>query len=142
MGDGNKIDEGTRSFTRVLDQINHGQAQVDMSEELQEVCTSLMKQARLHKAEVKGKMTVTLDLLMTPHGEMRITCGSKSGINKPKSHGSTTWVTDQGNVTFKNPRQTELPLHDVDDPAAGAPRDIGDSKENIDKETGEVETND
>ena len=135
MGDGNKIDDGTRSFTRVLDQINFGQAQVDLSEELQDCCSTLMKQARHHKSEVKGKMTVTLELLMTPHGEMKITCNSKSTINKPKSHGSTTWVTDQGNVTFKNPRQTELPLHEVDDPAAGAPKDIND-------ETGEVENND
>lgn len=117
-------DEGVRSFTRVLDQVNHGHATLDLSQEMHTVVNLLRAQAERHDALVKGKMTVKLDLEVSPHGELRIAVQSTSSVSKPKAHGSTAWLTPGGNVTFEHPRQQSLPLTEVINPATGEITDI------------------
>jgi hypothetical protein len=109
----NAPDEGTRSFTRTIDQLNFGETQIEMSEELHDLTIRMLAHARKHACEVKGRMTVTLDLTCDGHGQLMIQASSKSGVAKPKGGTSHAWLTPGGNVTFKNPRQQELPLHEV-----------------------------
>lgn len=116
--------EGVRSFTRMLDHIGYGQAQIDLSQELHTVVGQLLDHSQRHDVPVKGKMKVTLDLEVEPHGELRITVGSSHTVSKPKSHGSTAWLSDGGNVTFENPRQTSLPLTEVIDKTTGEVHDV------------------
>lgn len=124
----NPPDEGTRSFTRTVDQLNFGQTQVEMSEELHDLTIRMLNHAKKHACEVKGKMIVTLDLVCDGHGQLGIQASSKSGVAKPKGGTSHAWLTKQGNVTFKNPRQTELPLREVNN-EPGDIRDV-DAEEN------------
>lgn len=127
MGTENKKDEGIRSFTRAIDHLNFGSTQVELSEELHDLTTRMLAHAKKCGREVKGKMVVSLDLLCNGHGELLIQASSKSALAKPKGETSHAWVTASGNVTFQNPRQTELPLREItmdDDPI----RDLDDEE--------------
>lgn len=118
------IDEGVRSFTRILDQINHGHASIELSEEMHTTVGLLRAQAERHDAIVKGKMTIKIDLEVLPHGEVRLAVQSSSSISKPKAHGSTAWLTPGGNVTFEHPQQQKLPLTEVINKSTGEITDI------------------
>jgi len=108
-----QTEEGTRSFTRTLDKLNFGETQIELSDELHDLTVRMLAHARKHECEVKGKLTLTLDLAVDSHGQLLIQASSKSGVAKPKGGASHAWLTPGGNVTFKNPRQEELPLHEV-----------------------------
>ena len=106
-------DEGSRSFTRTIDHLNFGETQIELSEELHDLTVRMLAHARKHSCEVKGKMVVALDLSCDSYGQLLIQASSKVGVSKPKGGASHAWLTPGGNVTFKNPRQQELPLREV-----------------------------
>lgn len=119
MTDERQVNEGARSFTRTIDKLHYGHTQIELSEELHDLTSRMLAHAKKHNVEVKGKMVVALDLAVDAHHQLLIQISSKSAMAKPKGGTSHAWLTDQGNVTFQNPRQTELPLREVtmdDDP--------------------------
>jgi hypothetical protein len=105
--------EGPRSISHFLARLAHGQAQVDLSADLQEVTSKTQDIARRASTKARGKMVIALEFDITPDGEMTATYSSKITTNKPKRAGSHAWVTKGGNVVFEDPRQGELALHDV-----------------------------
>lgn len=119
------VDEGARSFTRVLDQMSYGDTVPELSIELRELCSKLLGQARRHEAPAKGSMTLTIDIVVAPRGEMQLAMTTKNTVKKPKAVMSSAWLTEQGNVSFENPRQQSLALREVHhDPETGEVKDV------------------
>ena len=108
--------EGARSITRLLDKVNDGQTQVELSEELHELCKELIATARAKSAKVRGAFDIKFQLDVTARGEVSLTVSHKRTAKKPIPAASHFWMTKGGNLTDTNPQQTKLPLAEVPPP--------------------------
>jgi hypothetical protein len=116
MADGVPV-EGPRSITRLIDKINDGQTQIELSEELHELCKELIATARAKSAKVTGAFDIKLTLAVTARGEVSLSVAHKRTAKKPIPAPAHFWMTKGGNLTDSNPQQTRLALTEVKPPA-------------------------
>lgn len=116
MADGSPS-EGPRSITRLLDKVNDGQTQIELSEELHELCKELIATARAKSAKVRGSFDIKFTLDVTARGEVSLSVAHKRTAKKPIAAPTHFWMTKGGNLTDQNPQQTKLPLTEVKPPA-------------------------
>lgn len=125
-------EEGARSFTRALEMIADGDLVVDASAELHELLRDLRREADLRGSDVVGTFTMKLQLRVERHGpvEIRPTITTKRADRKLAR--GLLFLTPGANLTAQNPRQQNLPLHEVrmddddahDVGATGTPREV------------------
>jgi hypothetical protein len=102
-------DEGPRSFARILEGINDGEAHRDLSDELFELVKKLQSEALSRDAEVKGELTFKLALKAGPHGRVQTTYEVKSKAPPRKTSAGIMFMTKAGNLSIENERQAVLP---------------------------------
>lgn len=107
-------EEGARSFTRALEQVDDGHGVIDMSIELQKLMQNLLEHAQRTQSDAKGVYSLKLGFSVAPNGITNI--GYEISVKTPKRKtGKTTmWLTAGGNLSVNNPRQMEMKLREVE----------------------------
>lgn len=105
--------EGPRSFARFLEQLAGGDAHAEASHELFELGKALSDHAYNVGGKAKGKLTITLDFEHDDSGVTTVRYGLTVKKPTPRRPKTVMWQTKHGNFTTQNPKQQELPLHDV-----------------------------
>lgn len=101
----------TNSFQQFIGNVEDGQLQADLSQALQR----LLADMRTHQINVggnpKGKIAINFDLKLE-NGVVEVT--GNYTVNAPKRVGgkSIYWVTEDGHLTSRNPKQMDM-LRDV-----------------------------
>lgn len=115
------VEEGPRSFAVFLSHAFDGEAERELSLEMQQLLDVMRASAITTRRKRKGKITLELDFEVTERSETTIEYGVKIKKPKPVRAPCTAWVTEGGNAVFEQPKQTKLPFRDVNTDAA--PRD-------------------
>lgn len=102
-------DEGPRSFARILEGLNDGDAHRDVSDELFDLVKHLKTEALARDAEVKGELNFKITLKVGPQGRASTTYEVKSKKPPRKTSAGIMYVTKGGNLSIENERQTALP---------------------------------
>lgn len=109
--------EGTRSFSVFLAQVDDGEAHAELSRELHALCAALDEECK-NTGKAKGKLT--LDLAISVEKGGLVTVGYEVRKREPKKSrgGSVFFLTKGRNLTTENPRQQKLPLREAPKPSA------------------------
>lgn len=103
-----KDDTGeTTGFVPLLRTLGDGMVEGDVSTALKKLVIELSDYA-LHYAKGKGKLTLTLDVVVEAGGtaDIRATVVTKAPkVSRPKT---LAWITKDGTLASKNPKQLEL----------------------------------
>lgn len=102
-------DEGPRSFARILEGLNDGDAHRDLSDELFELVKKLQGEALARDTEVKGELMFKLALKAGPHGRVATTYEIKAKAPARKTSAGIMFMTKAGNLSLENERQPVLP---------------------------------
>lgn len=102
-------EEGPRSFARVLEGLNDGEAHRDLSDELFELVNKLQDEALARDTEVKGELIFKVTLKVGPQGRAHTTYEVKSKAPPRKTSAGIMYVTKAGNLSAENERQPVLP---------------------------------
>jgi hypothetical protein len=121
--------EGPRSFARFLEGVGEGDCVREASELLFELNNKLQDEALARSDKVVGEFVLKIKMSCDHKGNVVMVHDIDIKKPKPKRLGSIGWMTKGGNVTFVHPKQTTLPLREVD-----APR-----QQQIDADTGEIQ---
>jgi hypothetical protein len=110
-----------RSAGTLLQSLEDGQLLEDLSTNVLELNTKLTKHAEA-VGKAKGEIRLTLKFVADQGGTVSI--DSDITIKEPKALRARTvlWTTKSGHLSSENPKQTKLPLREVDRPAAA--RDV------------------
>jgi hypothetical protein len=105
-----------QEFSELVRRMSDGEADTEISKELGRLLVELREQAELRGTHVKGAIKLTVTFACNPKGMLDI--GHKIDTKRPSKSSlpTTAWATKQGGVSFDMPRQTKLPLVDVDAP--------------------------
>lgn len=106
-------EEGPRSFARFLEQLADGDAHAEASEVLFELGKALSDHAYAVGGKAKGKLGITFDFEHDDDGTTTVRYAITSKKPTPRRPKTVMWQTKHGNFTTQNPKQQELPLHDV-----------------------------
>lgn len=101
--------EGPRSFARFIEALGEGDVHSELSEELFELGRQLLAQSRARNASIKGTLTLKLKFVASAKGVVDIEHAIETKVPRPKSAGSTMWLTKAGNLSPENTRQQTLP---------------------------------
>ncbi len=116
-----KIPEGPRSFTRMLEKIAEGACVTACAKEQHELIKYLHKQACNKGAT--GKATGALILQLNYHVEARGICvvSHKIGTKEPEPErpADVFWLTEGKNLSKQPPKQPDLPFEVVHNPETG-----------------------
>lgn len=102
-------DEGPRSFTVFLDQLEYGACAQECSEKLFELGAAIRKLQLDRGGKVAGELTLKLKL--TTENDSPCAVRFDVAIKKPKAPRSASvfWFTKKGNLQREDPRQPTLP---------------------------------
>lgn len=107
-----RADEGARSFARMFDQLNEGEAELEMSLKLYRLMRKLKADAasRGSAGESKGGMKLSLTFRVTSGGK-EVDIGYDVAVKEPARvrRKASCWLTPSGNVSFEQPKQLGLP---------------------------------
>ena len=117
MSKAEEVMEGPRSFARVIAELNHGSFEAEMAGELHQLLDRLAKEAG-NRGKAKGKIGITLAIEVAANGVVTITSDKKIVEPKVERGQSIFWLTRGGNLTNQDPKQTKLPLREVEAPRA------------------------
>ncbi len=112
--------EASRCFSHFVTQVDDGDLEQELTAELATLLAKLEDHANATRGKAKGKITLSLDFTVDDKGNTTITGDVVVKKPKPKRGGSHMWLL-KGKLSSRNPRQQELPLHDVT-----ARRDVAD----------------
>lgn len=101
-------EEGARAFLNFLAGLADGEAQHVLSDELHKLGMALRDESEARRATVKGSLTLTIGLTAKA-GTVEAGYDVKTTTPKPARATSVMWLTNGGNFTPTNPKQTELP---------------------------------
>lgn len=109
MSETEKFEESHRSFAVFLPMLEEGR----LNDELSESFRDLIAKLRDHKASTgrnaKGKVTLTVDLLLGSDGTFDVNAEFSIKSPKPIRERTVLWATDGNNLVPQNPAQPELP---------------------------------
>lgn len=109
--------EITNALT-LLGMLERGDAAAALNTELAKAVTTLndMSLAR-PKVELKGKLTLTVDLVVED-GSIEITCGIKTKLPEEPRSKSFFFLTADGKISTEHPRQRDMFPRDATKPRA------------------------
>ncbi len=107
--------EGARSFARFVEQVDDGQALVEISAAMHKVLIEVKEMADRTCQETKGAFAVQFHFTANS-GVIDVTYSIATKSPKRKFARSTFFLTAGANLSVENPRQGKLPLHDVQNP--------------------------
>lgn len=116
-------EEGPRSFAHTIATICEGELNSAASEELHRMVGYLEDEATGRRSKVKGKFKLELDLTVDDAGTVLFSYSIKTKVPEPRRQAAVMWITKGGNLSPENPRQTRLPLREVQT-RRGAPREV------------------
>lgn len=118
---------GSRSLAIILSQINRGEFLAECSQALHELAIACERRAEVASS---GKGTITIKLAITVDHMGVTTIMPDVTVKKPNPlrGGAVFWLDKASNLTNKDTRQQELPLHDVKMPNAQI-RDLANNAE-------------
>jgi hypothetical protein len=117
-------EQGPRSFGVLLSELDGGQYQHDLSEDLQRLMRAIGALNDEGHDKVKGKLTLTLSFTGRRDGKMEILPDVKVSAPKRERVQTIRWLTKHGHLEKNDPRQQELQLRDVGG-GKKTPRDVG-----------------
>ena len=107
--------EAGNNFVAVLNQLHRGSAVADASDALAEVVKAVRENGK------KGKLTVAITVVPLSKGdEVDLVCDVTTKTPKPNKGSSLFFVADDGTLLRNDPRQGELRLTVVAEPATPA----------------------
>lgn len=105
-------DEGPRSFSRFIEQVDEGLCHIEVSKALHSLAAKLSEHSGPAKNKAKGKLSLALDI--TVEGDVvAVTWDVKVKEPTPKRSTAIFWLTKGKNLSPENQRQQKLPLRDV-----------------------------
>lgn len=107
--DATAVDEGARSATRFLEQVSDGQCNADLSDALHRLGRKLASEAHNVNGKVSGEVTLKLKFVAEPSGIVGVGYEVNAKEPKARTSGSVFWLTQGGNFSAENPRQTSFP---------------------------------
>ena len=118
-------DEGPRSFLHFLRDLADGAANVDLSQELHELCKLLLQESKSRNDDVSGELTLKIRLGAEPNGFCNASYSVAVKKPAPRRAAGHFWLTQGGNLSTENPRQMDFPtVREVKGNADDAPRDV------------------
>lgn len=100
-----------RAFNAVLLQLADGDAHEQLSQDLQKLVRTIGVRARQTPGKpVNGSLTLTIKITGDHKDVLDVGYDIKLDEPKPRRERSVFWADKNGNMTEKNPRQTELPM--------------------------------
>ncbi len=124
---------GPRSFTVFLAKLASGEADSNLSHELHELLKRLDEEAHARATKVKGKLKLTLSLIVDETGVVAVNYDVEAKAPPRKTTPSIYWVNKASQLVTENPKQQTLALRDVgggkkefrsvDDAPVGAPKE-------------------
>ncbi|MBT9557870.1 MAG: hypothetical protein IV100_17675 [Myxococcales bacterium] len=99
-------------LSRLVGGLSDGDLNRDGSELLNDVVGKLERHAENY-GTAAGTITLKLGFEVNSKGQVRVGFALDSKTPKPKTGSSAYYVTDDGKLSVKNPRQRELPLDDL-----------------------------
>lgn len=116
-----KKPRGMKHFMRVVQSLNHEEFAPELDDEWRLLLAELRRVSKTVSTDVKGKLTLTVDVKITAKNELTLTGGVKRTAPSMKRAGSHYFLTDDGDVTVDNPLQLKLPVRGLGRlPVAGA----------------------
>jgi hypothetical protein len=101
--------EGPRSFAVWIGNLGDGEANAELSEELQKLGAALTDEAYRCNKVAKGKLTVTFTLQCDPRGVGNVAWDVNGKPPKKSRAAQAMWINKHGNWVHENPRQQSLP---------------------------------
>lgn len=111
-------DEGPRSFAVFLTHLSEGEAERELSRQMQALMKQMRDEAIARNGKIKGALAVNFKFIIPPTGPVAVTYDVTSKAPKRVTSEGYFWLTKGGNLTHKNPKQEELPLREVSEPSA------------------------
>ena len=119
---------GDRGFAPLLGHIGDGELLHDLTKQLRTLVNECTTHAYDYQTKGKGSLTLSLSLVAEQDGTVRVTGDVKIKAPKPKARGALFWASKNGTLSAENPRQTKLPLRDVNERTV-AVRDLNEKPE-------------
>ena len=107
--------KGDRSFGVFLAHVRDGELHSELSDVLGELIDKLTTHANA-RGKAKGKLAINLSFDVDDRGVVEVKSDVKVVEPKPERGKGVFWIDAEGNLTAKNPRQTELALREVSSP--------------------------
>lgn len=102
-----------RTFGQFIGEAEDGQLHTDLSSELETIIAALDETIRSGRSKAKGSLTLTISFVLDNHGVCEVDAAMKTALPKTERARSIFWVTPENHLSRFNPRQQNLPLHDV-----------------------------
>ena len=118
--------EGPRSFAKLVTELGDGECQIELSKALHELVQQLREEALRRGPQGVSKAALTLTLALTAEARGVVTVAYEVKAKPPArlTTATTYWVTKGGNLSAENPRQANLPLHEVEAPRVHEIEDV------------------
>ena len=121
--------EGARSFARFIEQVDDGQAVIEISADMHKLLVELKEVAERSGNDAKGAIAVQFAFNVAANGVVDIVYNTATKGPKRKFARSTFFLTAGANLSTENPRQQKLPgLRDVPSPREYADVDEDDER--------------
>ena len=104
-----------RTFAYFLAHVRDGELSSELTDSLGELLEALTTHANA-RGRAKGKIALTIAFDVDDRGVVEVKSDIKTTEPKPERGKGVFWIDLDGNLTAKNPRQTELALRDVSGP--------------------------
>ncbi len=101
-----------RSFSTLLSDLEDGHLHADLSTAVEDIVAALNDASANRGGKPKAKLTLTLDFTLED-GLVTISADHKASLPKAVRARTFMYVTPENHLSRRNPRQRELPLHDV-----------------------------
>jgi hypothetical protein len=106
-------DAGIESAAVVLAQIDEGALNAELSDAFREVVGKLERLAADTLKDQRGTITLKLGLAVSPKGDVVIAGDVAVKTPKRPAGASRFWISKNGLLTVKNPKQQALPFREV-----------------------------
>lgn len=116
-------DKTIRRFDQFFANLDGGDAHTFATEELDALTKKLRDEALRRGTKVSGSVNISIAISADEKGQVDATCSVKRTEPAKKGSASRYWVTDEGRLSYENPRQLSLKPRAVESPTE-APRDV------------------
>lgn len=125
--------EGPRSFNVFLNHLADGEAELELSRQLQSLIKDMRAEAIARNGKIKGTLAVALKFTIGATGPVAVTYDVTTKAPKRVTSEGHFWITAGGNLSHTNPKQETLPgmrvveppppALDIEDEERPAPRE-------------------